>query len=459
MIRKYSVLIMILGLLLLSGCQNNNDPSKPTPTEGQSTPTTATETDKDTTTVSPSINPTVSPSASPATSYQPIQVTHTPVSPTPQTGSDSSQNTNRAPVLDTSKLSSTLFSLKQGGVVGDDATLGNTPNAEVKGNTSFTARITGSDPEGGKINYSVAAAANGASAKSMESTYGNIEINILGEFTYTLKDSSKALNQKQTAVDYFMVRVTDEQGAYSEILITVNIEGTNSKPVLTLDASSIQISTQPISGKLGLSDLNADGLAEIPLLVEGCNIGTENILIEDENWQFTLDYQGNYTMTPKNPINQSVPIAITLKDVHGSTDEKTITFNFSGNIAPVIEKSYENLVLEKQSDGDVIYSGTLNATDANHDTLTFSVSSSAGKYGTLSLNASTGEFSYKLNENLSASSSPYLESFTITVSDGHGGTDTTTLSFHITVTYTPNASEDIQQQDPAPVEDPAADID
>lgn len=82
--------------------------------------------------------------------------------------------------------------------------------------------------------------------------------------------------------------------------------------------------------------------------------------------------------------------------------------------------------------------GQVNASDSNGDALTFAISGATsgttvktGTYGTFTItNASTGAFTYTPNDAaIEGRKTSVTESFTVTVSDGKGGTASTTVTF------------------------------
>ncbi len=84
--------------------------------------------------------------------------------------------------------------------------------------------------------------------------------------------------------------------------------------------------------------------------------------------------------------------------------------------------------------GEFNATGRVLATDDDADTLTFSVQNGMGQYGSLTINPTTGEFGYTFDDakaNGLAHNQLVTESFTIMVSDGNGGTATTTINVTI----------------------------
>ena len=71
-------------------------------------------------------------------------------------------------------------------------------------------------------------------------SYGTLTLDQYGNYTYELKenDAVTALGEGETVTETFVVRVVDDRGAWSEKTITITIEGTDDKPVLSDDTES-----------------------------------------------------------------------------------------------------------------------------------------------------------------------------------------------------------------------------
>ena len=72
--------------------------------------------------------------------------------------------------------------------------------------------------------------------------YGTLTLDQYGNYTYELHegdDDVTALGKGETVTETFVVRVVDDRGAWSEKTITITIEGTDDKPVLSDDTESV----------------------------------------------------------------------------------------------------------------------------------------------------------------------------------------------------------------------------
>lgn len=124
------------------------------------------------------------------------------------------EGSNDAPTL---SVPETPLDVYQGGPVGED------------GSVSVSGTVVGSDADhGAKLTYSFGNDENGNPVTSIETPYGTITIDPqTGEYTCTVNSNAPAfgdLDGKDASLD-FMVRVTDEHGAYSEKAVSVNVHG------------------------------------------------------------------------------------------------------------------------------------------------------------------------------------------------------------------------------------------
>ncbi|MEG1767455.1 MAG: VCBS domain-containing protein [Comamonas sp.] len=155
--------------------------------------------------------------------------------------------------------------------------------------------------------------------------------------------------------------------------------------------------------------------------------------------KFSVDANGNwtYTLTNTNPavqalgVNETLGEAFTVKSADGTTHIVNIVINGTNDV-PEVSGPVIGAVTE---DGTTTATGQLVATDVDkNDTLTWEVTGSAtGAYGTIAIDQ-TGKWTYTLDndkaEALTSKDKP-VETFTVTVSDGHGGTVTKTIEITV----------------------------
>jgi VCBS repeat-containing protein len=124
---------------------------------------------------------------------------------------------------------------------------------------------------------------------------------------------------------------------------------------------------------------------------------------------------GTYTYTPANNYSGTDVFTVTVSDGKGGTTTVTISVTVNPtNVAPVA--SAPAIVTNKNTP----VNGTITASDVDGDALTFTVST-APAHGTVSVNPD-GTYTYTPANNYSGT-----DVFTVTVSDGKGGTTTVTI--------------------------------
>ena len=133
----------------------------------------------------------------------------------------------------------------------------------------------------------------------------------------------------------------------------------------------------------------------------------------------------------------------TISDLAGVESTSTVTIEVTGvNDAPMITDGGD-IAGDVQEDVTLTFTGDLDSTDVdNGATAEWSVANSAGTYGSLAVDGSTGTWTYTLDNNATnvqalAAGESHDEEFTVVVTDDQGATDTQTVT--VTVTGTNDA--------------------
>ena len=277
---------------------------------------------------------------------------------------------------------------------------------------SVSGKVQGSDSNGDSLNYS----------KASDPQHGKVVVNEDGSYTYTP-------NANYNGGDSFTVLVSDGKGGTA--LSTVNIEVTpvNDPPKITDPNGNIDPVTghytattdedKPVSGKVSATDVDGDTLT----FAKGSNPAHGTV---------TVDAQGNWTYTPSKDYNGSDSFTITVSDGKGGTATATVDIGVTpvndppkfdtptaGNGDPATGH------YTATTDEDKPVSGKVSATDVDGDTLTFAKGSNPA-HGTVTVDAQ-GNWTYTPSKDYNGA-----DSFTITVSDGKGGTATATVDIGVT---------------------------
>ncbi|QYJ86454.1 retention module-containing protein [Shewanella mesophila] len=280
--------------------------------------------------------------------------------------------------------------------------------------------------------------------------YGTFSIDAnTGEWTYTLDNAlANSLAEGQSAVETFLVTVTDEFGAIDTQVVTITIQGTNDAPETYDLVASGPEDTSVVIPELSGSDLDGsvvsfviDSLPDNGILMlngEAVTLGM-TILVADANVITFIpneDWNGQTTFTyhaiDNDGLADSTPatVTITVTPVNDGPFAEDDSFSINegalaqGNV--ITHNDGDNLVDSDGGDG-----GTLVVTEVNGIALVFDVDGWSQDFtidgGTLRIKAD-GTFEYQHDGSDPTQTPP---SFEYTLSDG---TDTDTATVTITVT-------------------------
>uniref|UniRef100_UPI003FF0F362 VCBS domain-containing protein n=1 Tax=Bilophila wadsworthia TaxID=35833 RepID=UPI003FF0F362 len=270
--------------------------------------------------------------------------------------------------------------------------------------------------------------------------YGTFTLHTDGTWSYDLDNNLYAvqsLGAGETLTDTFTYTVTDSHGAIGSNTLTVTINGTNDAPTVAAAIASVAEDAQTTATGTLPTPLDMDTHDSVSFLAQNGTPGTYGTL--------TLNADGSYAYALDNtsPTVQGLGVGETLTDTftytvtdnHGATASNTLTVTIHGtNDAPTVAAAAASVTEDTQ----ITTSGTLptpSDTDV-HDTVSFLTQSGApGTYGTFTLSAD-GSYTYALNNNLPAVQAlgvgeTLTDTFAYTVSDGHGGTASNTLTVTI----------------------------
>lgn len=188
--------------------------------------------------------------------------------------------------------------------------------------------------------------------------------------------------------------------------------------VLVADAASATAGTQA-TGNVLANDSDADG----PLQVTRFTLQGTTYAAGAAVGAFSLQGGGGFTFSPANPYAGANPLVVTYATQTGASSTLTIAVNAVPpvNQAPVAN----NDTAATNQDTAVTIAVRGNDTDANGDALTVSTVTQ-GANGAVVIDVVTGNPIYTPNAGFTGS-----DAFTYTVSDGHGGTGTATVSITV----------------------------
>ncbi|WP_323666657.1 retention module-containing protein [Pectobacterium punjabense] len=289
-----------------------------------------------------------------------------------------------------------------GGTTTSTVSIGITPvnDAPVSADQSITTRedtpvggtIRATDVDGDTLRYSV----------STQPQHGTLTLDgATGQYTYTPA-------QDYNGNDRFIVTVSDGNGGTTTSTVSIGITPVNDAPV-SADQSITTREDTPVGGTIRATDVDGDTLRY-------------SVSTQPQHGTLTLDgATGQYTYTPAQDYNGNDRFIVTVSDGNGGTTTSTVSIGITPvNDAPV---SADQSITTRE---DTPVGGTIRATDVDGDTLRYSVSTQP-QHGTLTLDGATGQYTYTPAQDYNGN-----DRFIVTVSDGHGGTTTSTVSIGIT---------------------------
>ena len=326
----------------------------------------------------------------------------------------------------------------------------------------------------GHLTYSFGKGADGNPLTEITNEYGTFTIDpTTGAYTFTLDNTSETVLKMAAGRLYetsIMVTVTDTSGRSDTKELVVNIEGTNTAPVITSGEHGVIIANPaPLVEDGGVSKVTGQVTAreydEGDHVVAFKFVNDKGELVDSLTGKYgtiSIDKDGNYTYTFNNGQAQHLGAGemahehfnVVAVDTYGAqtTTPSDLQIQIQGtNDAPVITSPTPVLNLTELASGQAEITGTITFNDADkkadgtfYDTHTFSVRPSGaaeaengaaaeGKYGTLTIDEH-GNYKYTLTSDALGEGDKYTETFTATVDDGNGGKATQTITVNLTGT-------------------------
>ncbi|GAD79878.1 hypothetical protein VEZ01S_21_00010 [Vibrio ezurae NBRC 102218] len=275
---------------------------------------------------------------------------------------------------------------------------------------------------------------------SLQGQYGTFVLNASsGKWHYTLDNSAnQALAEGESYTETMRVTVIDDKGATATQQITVTVEGTNDRPVITSQAQAETVKedgVQAVAGQVTATDVDHGAvLTYTPDSLQG-QYGTFLLDASSGQWKYTLDNAAHQALAEGE--SQTDTMLVTVTDDKGATTTQQVVVTVEGtNDVPKLQAdTHTGSVTE---DGTLSAKGQVLATDVDHNAqLAYSTSNSQGAYGDFTLDPTSGEWTYKLSnaqhQDLSEGE-VHTESMLITVTDDKGATVTETVAVTVTGT-------------------------
>jgi VCBS repeat-containing protein len=286
----------------------------------------------------------------------------------------------------------------------------------------------------------------------IQGTYGTFVIDADGNWVYTLDNESDAvqsLGEGVTAEETFAVVSAD--GSETQF-VTIRVQGVNDVPEVTGTTTGdvVEDGTQVATGTVTVDDPDTGESSVQPLSDVAGTYGTFSI-DADGNWTYVLDNDDPAVQALAE--GQTVTDSFTVTSFDGTATE-TVTITVTGtNDAPATQDDEFATNEDTTVNGNVLAdNGNGPDDDIDGDPLTVThVNGSTANVGTqivlasgalLLLNAD-GSFAYDPNGQFDLGSGDSAQdSFTYTVADGQGGSDTATVTLTITGVNDPPVATD-----------------
>ena len=367
----------------------------------------------------------------------------------------------------------TLASVTSGSIA-EDSLASTTTSANLSGT------LAGADVDNDKVlTYGITGGTVATGSSILKMSYGTLTVNTTtGTYSYA-KDAAavEALHASESVSDVFTVSVTDNHGAQATQSYTINLTGANDAPTLAAVTSgsiaedSLASTTRSanLSGTLAGADVDNDkvltygitgGTVTAGSSTLKMSYGTLTVNTTTGAYSYAKDAAAVEALHASESVSDVFTVSVT--DNHGAQATQSYTINLTGaNDAPIINSNSSVMsgsiteaghldngqaVLNGMGlDGLTHVTGTLSASDVdNNATQTWSVSDQtpATVYGTMTINSSTGNWDYALNNYLPATQAlregdVVTETFTARVTDDQGA------YADQTVTVTINGTNDV----------------
>jgi VCBS repeat-containing protein len=290
----------------------------------------------------------------------------------------------------------------------NDAPVASSPPVTTAEDTPVNGTVTASDVDGDPLDY----------ALTGEPAHGVVTVRPDGTYTYTPDPDFHG-------TDSFTITVSDGNGGTVDVTIPVIVTPVNDAPVAADDTVPVSEDTPVTGNVLGNdSDIDGDTLSVTQFTIAGnpsVHPAGSTVMIAGIG-TLRLNADGSYSFAPAADYNGPVPaVTYTVSDGNGGSDTAVLTF---GPVAPVNDAPTASSPPVTTAE-DTPVTGTVTATDIDGDALIYTVTGRPA-HGTVTVRPD-GTYTYTPARDFHGS-----DSFTITVSDGHGGTVQVTIPVTVT---------------------------
>ncbi|RFB21146.1 tandem-95 repeat protein, partial [Bacillus sp. ALD] len=265
------------------------------------------------------------------------------------------------------------------------------PNYEfvINEDTTLNSQVVATDVDGNPLTYGVLTGP----------VNGTVVVNPDGTYTYTP-------NENYNGIDSFSVVVSDGQGGTAVSTITITILPVNDPPVGPVVVTLVTDEDTPVSSQITAFDPDGEVL-------------TYTLQDPPTNGVAVVNADGTFTYTPNENYNGPDTFTVLISDPSGAFIVTSVFVTVTPvNDVPVVP-NYEFVINE-----DTTLNSQVVATDIDGNPLTYALLTGPVN-GTVVVNPD-GTYTYTPNENYNG-----VDSFSVVVSDGQGGTAVSTITITI----------------------------
>lgn len=280
-----------------------------------------------------------------------------------------------------------------------------------------TGRATASDSDGDALTF----------GGSGTTTRGTVVVNSDGTFSYTPTAAARHIASATAATaaqkrDSFDITVNDGHGGTLNITVSVAISPANVAPsTVSVNAGDPHTSTGVVTGRIVLADVDGDALSYQAVTPLKGSL----VVNSDGTFTYTPTVSARHAASALSAMAADTTeiVSIVVTDGHGAT----VTVPVSVAIGPANAAPLAGRAVVNAPDSSGAVTGFVVATDADTDVLTYGGSGNTPK-GSVVV-AADGTFTYLPSASardtaaaLGATAAHKIDTFVVTVSDGHGGT-------------------------------------
>ncbi|MEZ5925844.1 MAG: Ig-like domain-containing protein [Hyphomicrobiaceae bacterium] len=256
-----------------------------------------------------------------------------------------------------------------------------------------------------------------------------------GSYTYDPNGAFDALAAGDLGSDGFDYQISDGHGGFDTATVTIQIVGANDAPIAGNDTVATPEDT-PVTIDVLNNDSDVDGDPLHVTEIDGSPIAIGGPGVPVTGGVVTLDPTGNPIFTPNPNYFGLATFTYTVADPSGATGIATVSID----VTPVDDDpvAFNNAYTATEDAGRAVVGNALTDAgpagtdnDPDGDTLTVVPRSNvAGSSGGLFSISATGTVTFNPNGDFESlgRGETRVTSITYTISDGHGGTDTATIS-------------------------------